>query len=482
MDNKNTLHNKSDIAAYLTSRYNTFLKNKEIPPGESEVLTEEPSEAVSESIENETGAQVEDINDDLASKPDKINRFYQIISETLEYPSKEKLKFEYNFSDQDLDLLKQSKISMINDYDNDLFEKINLPTEDNGYLFFYKKYAYQKITDLFNIYIDQKDHFESDDFEDMFTYNLLISELKNGLEIEGQYHIKRKIDNIINQKKIEGPEEQLVYNMNACYEYIKTNPITEENLFELHTILNKNLSRKEIQKYRHGDIDILGKLGNTAGIGAAPSNIEKYMHKLFVYIDYSLKNPNALEAYIASIVIHYYFIYISPYFKNNFRMARLLSQWYLLNHSNMPYKPLFINEAINQDLRSKKYLKAIEDAWEHNDITYFINYVLDITFKYFILYLNLSNISNRTLSSGIELSNGEEGAIKTILSMPYLEGGYFDWKRYKKFDQSNLSKQYYNRILNHLEDKDILGSLSKNNKLYRLKFEKYDLLKMKSLT
>ena len=88
-------------------------------------------------------------------------------------------------------------------------------------------------------------------------------------------------------------------------------------------------------------------------------------------IKYIHEDKTYEEHLIASHIIHYYLVYLHPYFDFNGRMARVLSFWY-----NYKYAPslslLLVSGAINNNTYKKGYYNAITNSRQmRNDITYF---------------------------------------------------------------------------------------------------------------
>ena len=72
-------------------------------------------------------------------------------------------------------------------------------------------------------------------------------------------------------------------------------------------------------------------------------------------IDYINQKKEYEEHLIASHIIHYYLVYLHPYFDYNGRMGRVLSFWY--NFKKAPsLSLLLVSEAINNKVHKKGLL------------------------------------------------------------------------------------------------------------------------------
>mgnify|MGYP003296361204 FL=1 len=69
--------------------------------------------------------------------------------------------------------------------------------------------------------------------------------------------------------------------------------------------------------------------------------------------------------------MHFYFVYIHPYFDINGRTSRTVAMWYLLNNSIYPY--IIFNRGINFDSTYDKTIRECKDRYE---ITKFLKYML----------------------------------------------------------------------------------------------------------
>ncbi len=467
--------NFSDL---LSNRYKDMLKMRESAPQSSSQPQSEPvSEVISAEIEvGIPQPEVQTGTPHYVTIEDKLGKFLERIQRSSNYPSNQELISRFGFTTNDFAALSDYKYRLLLDPDFSIYEKISLQGEGSKNLFFKKDYAREKFINMFNIYIEGSNQFRASDFIDEMLSNLIYSETQSTFDLDNETNPRKVIENIINKEGALDSSEQLLVNIYNCYAYIIENDMSEEGLFELRKLLIEGLEVKPARRYRTEDLVINGNIGNIAIKCVPPANIDLFMKKLFTYIDFSMSNASPVDGFISSLVIHYYFVYISPYFEHNFILARLLSAWYIIKHPDISYKPLFLSEAIARDRQSGKYLKTLQDSFESGgDLTYFVNYLSDIISTYSNVYINLSKIVERTLADSIDLSKAEERAIKIILLFPEIGDRYFDWQKFKAYDHTNFSKQYYNRLLNHLEEKGILISRAKNTKLYRLDYEKFNI-------
>ena len=125
--------------------------------------------------------------------------------------------------------------------------------------------------------------------------------------------------------------------------------------------------------YRKKPVYILkgGRIDVQPFLGIDADKIDYYMDSLFDYINNN-DTKNELEDFIKSQIMHFYFVYIHPYFDVNGRTSRTLSMWYLLNKKAYPY--IILNRAITFD--KSGYEDRIINARTRGNITLFLKYML----------------------------------------------------------------------------------------------------------
>ena len=209
--------------------------------------------------------------------------------------------------------------------------------------------------------------------------SLEYKELKANNNIEGIKDDIEEIERVIrNEKDIPWENKERIINLNRGYRYIlSNNDISKENLKELYSILSKGLLSESAQKnmgdyYRNGPVYILNGGLMLNFIKTLPAEkVNEYMEKLLDYINnYEVKTD--IDNFIKSQVIHFYFVYIHPYFDVNGRTSRTVAMWHLLNTENYPY--IIFNRAISYN--RKDYEKSIITARNRGDITMFLKYMI----------------------------------------------------------------------------------------------------------
>lgn len=214
------------------------------------------------------------------------------------------------------------------------------------------------------------------DFRDSEIINgFVFSEIESSLAIEGVRSTRAKIEQLNKQdyENLTEMNDVIVKNMLLGYEFVKTNHINQENIFRLYNILTKRCLNDHEKLfpgnyYRHDEVNIVDASNAVVDQGVDWQKLPKLMNLL---IDYINKEKTYEEHLIASHVIHFYLIYLHPYFDYNGRMARVLSFWY--NYRNAPsLSLLLVSEAINNKNHINQYYNAIFNSRKSgNDISFF---------------------------------------------------------------------------------------------------------------
>ena len=378
-------------------------------------------------------------NEDL-----RMNRKYNILLESHEL--KEYLVYKDNFSHEG---------------------KVELPlvSFNSSRMYYYKSNELITYLDEYFEFINS-DLFEkestiiSDNYEDIIV-SRMASELDGSLRIEGINTTRRQMMDIYNnvKKKLDS-NDIIIRNMIKGFEFILKKPeFNKENLIILYNLLSQDClddnTKLDGEYYRLDKVYV----GDHEG---CPSNkIEECMDSLYKYVNEEINNRNFYLPFIA----HYYMLYIHPYYDYNGRTARMVSLWVSLLADMSELLPTFISEAINDD--KNNYYKAIDNTrFSHNDLTYFISYLLNLSNKYYLVYKNLNVIKERLAHIGESLSPTESYYVKRI--MINSKKGWFNFRGFIDFCKLDITKQGALKILNKLMKFEILISRtnSKNEKIF----------------
>lgn len=272
-------------------------------------------------------------------------------------------------------------------------------------------------------------------------------------------------DTINNRNFITTTKERRIVNLYDGYKYILRNNISinKENLKHLYTILSNGL----INDY---DIDNMGKYyRNAKNMITSPyldkpdlecfdfQKLPQYMDNLFKFINTNNDFELLTDYYIKSQIIHFYFVYLHPYFDINGRTSRTTSMWYLLNNKAYPY--IIFNRCVM--LHRNKYCIAIEEAGKYRNLTFFINYMQqrvleELEKEYFIDCINFSN-NNFLNATDIQ-------TLQYIISFNGQKNVNHFVSMYNNFNDKKSKKEILEMMINPLIEKNILKVIRETNK------------------
>lgn len=236
----------------------------------------------------------------------------------------------------------------------------------------------KEIEEELELFLLEEDFMNTRDFSKKVMFN---QEIKANNTVEGYNDsvsfIKKVIENASEEQNIE--KRNRIINLYNGYQYIlKGQDITEENVLKLYKILSKDLLEEYDlshmgEKYRKAPVYILksGRLDDSMDEGIPYKKIEEYMDSYFEFIDTFKVDDSQTEEFIKSQIMHFYFVYIHPFFDINGRSSRTIAMWYLLNKEVYPY--IIFNRGINFD---SNYDRVIGTSKIRLDITEFLKYML----------------------------------------------------------------------------------------------------------
>lgn len=217
-----------------------------------------------------------------------------------------------------------------------------------------------------------------------FARSMMISqEIKSNNVIEGIKDDLSIIDKVITQRKedLSQTERQRIINLYHGYQYILTHKtINKDTLKELYQLLSENILEPRDKKrmgeyYRTAPVYIIkgSRLDVEPYMGIDETKIDYHMNQLFEFINDDTLEKTEIDKFVKSQIMHFYFVYIHPYFDVNGRTSRTVAMWYLLNNKNYPY--IIFNRAIA--FNQKNYEPNIIKGRTYGDLTLFIKYMLE---------------------------------------------------------------------------------------------------------
>lgn len=211
-----------------------------------------------------------------------------------------------------------------------------------------------------------------------------IKTIQASLQIEGNTLTEDQITALIDNKRIIGPEKDVLEVLNAIkvYKELKTySPYSKEDFLKAHAVLMNGLI-KNAGKYRNQSVGIVK--GNDIEHVAPPfHNVPYLMNDLFEYL-----NDEQELTFIKSCVFHYEMEFIHPFIDGNGRMGRLWQTVILKkDYPIFEYLPFETLISATQD----EYYKALSLSDKSGKSTPFIEYMLGVMERSLAELLNYNN-------------------------------------------------------------------------------------------
>lgn len=333
-------------------------------------------------------------------------------------------------------------------------EYLNLPMHGKRNLAINYKY-FVEIKEELERFLDDFDEINNRRFVKKILFN---QEIKSNNTIEGINDDVLFIEKVIREaSQIEEIERRRrIINLYKGYKYILTHRIIDErHLHELYTILSEGLiSDDDLSNmgclYREAPVYILknGRLDTVLDQGLPYDLIPKYIKYYFDFVDERVTGT-ATDVFIKSQIMHFYFVYIHPYFDVNGRTSRTLAMWYLLNSQAYPY--IIFNRAITNG--EKNYDQSIIDTKKYADISFFIRYMM-INVKIELEKELIMNQINHSITSKMDTNDFQ--SLNYILSMNGEINVLTFASAYRRNNTFKTVMEIYKECIQPLLDKGIL--------------------------
>jgi Fic family protein len=211
-----------------------------------------------------------------------------------------------------------------------------------------------------------------------------IKTIHSSLQIEGNTLTEEQITALIENKRVIGPEKDVLEVLNAIKVYEKLNLYkfsSDKSFLKAHLELMNGLI-ENAGKYRKQSVGIV-KGTKVEHIAPPHENVPYLMNDLFEY----LKDPDEL-ALIKSCVFHYEMEFIHPFLDGNGRMGRLWQTLILMDKYQV-FEFLPFETLISQT--QDEYYKSLALSDKSGKSTHFIEYMLSVIEKSLDGLLNYNN-------------------------------------------------------------------------------------------
>lgn len=212
----------------------------------------------------------------------------------------------------------------------------------------------------------------------------LIEEAFFSSVIEGAFStLKRARELVAKKESPKNNSEQMILNNFYAMRFILENQQREfsnELILELHKITtDKTLEDQHYAgRYRDDWVYIVDAQGKTIYTPPPAEKIPQAVRQLIEWINDG--KGEFVHPIIKASILHFYFVYLHPFFDGNGRTARVLFYFYLIKNQYDFFKYFSISAIVSRN--RGKYYKAIKDVEDYDsDLTYFLIYMADAVLK-----------------------------------------------------------------------------------------------------
>ena len=202
--------------------------------------------------------------------------------------------------------------------------------------------------------------------------NNRIKSIHSSLAIEANSLSLEQVKDVIDGKKVIGPQNEIqeVKNAYEAYKMIReVNPYSLDDLKKVHGVMTY-LVTKDSGEFRKGNEGVFDEKGNCIHVCPPPEQVNRLMNGLF---DWMKESKNTVNPLILSCVFHYEFVFIHPFTDGNGRTARLWQNVILSN-----WEEVFEYVPIESQIKKyqEDYYSAINNCNKTGNSTEFIEFML----------------------------------------------------------------------------------------------------------
>jgi Fic family protein len=237
-----------------------------------------------------------------------------------------------------------------------------------------------------------------------------IKTIHSSLWIEANSLTLEQVTDIVDGKRVAGPEKDILEVKNAIVAYdelLECKPYYEKDLLKQHGLLMRGLV-KDAGKYRSAGVGVFA--GNVPVHVAPPhQRVPVLMSQLLDWTE-NAKLPQVVK----SCIFHYEFEYIHPFSDGNGRMGRMW-QTLLLYQENPVFAWLPVENIIAHN--QQEYYRALRRSTHHNDSGIFAQFMLSVIKQATVEFkekYQKGELKNAGVNAGVKLSKTQEKIIALI--------------------------------------------------------------------
>lgn len=221
---------------------------------------------------------------------------------------------------------------------------------------------------------------------DRFIFNSLVEEAITSSQLEGASTKRQNAaDMIRHQRKPQDRSEKMILNnfvAMSMIQEIKDQPLTFDLLIEIHRVLTEDTldDPTAAGRLQHPNEERVAVVDSTSmNILHNPPPAESLRSRLDVMLIFANETESEvfIHPVIRAIILHFWLAYEHPFVDGNGRTARTLFYWSMLRQGYDLFEYISISRILKK--APAKYGRSyLETETDGNDLTYFINYQLEV--------------------------------------------------------------------------------------------------------
>ncbi|MEJ2672956.1 MAG: Fic family protein [Deltaproteobacteria bacterium] len=307
------------------------------------------------------------------------------------------------------------------------------------------------------------------DIEHELIFDSIIEEAWASNIIEGAFTTHKRAQELVRRNLTPKDKSELMMKNN----HLAMNHILENQdsafdinfILKIHQIITQDTLDDPAYagKFRDEEVFIWDKTNTVIFKPMAAENIEPCLNNLVTWVN-AQSDEDFIHPVIRASIIHFFLVYVHPFFDGNGRTARALFYFYLLKNHYGFFKYFSISALIAK--QREKYYKAIKDVEDYdNDLTYFLLYFADVVSKSIneiinkILRKYQSDIISKNLDKkGVYLNKRQKKLIKLLID----------------HDHKNINTRRYEKIfkVSYGTARSDLNEMAENGLLQKKKIRK----------
>ncbi len=264
------------------------------------------------------------------------------------------------------------------------------------------------------------------DIEHELVLDSIIEEAWASNIIEGAFTTHKRAQELVRRNLTPKDKSELMMkNNHQAMTFIIENRESDFSLdfiLKIHQLITQNtLDDPEYAgKFRDDEVFIWDKTNTVIFKPMEAGKIKDCLNNLITWVN-THSEADFIHPIVKASIIHFFMVYVHPFFDGNGRTARALFYFYLLKHQYDFFRYFSISALIAK--QKEKYYKAIKEVEDYdNDLTYFLLYSADVVLK--SIYEILDKIAKKYQSDrisknldikGIYLNKRQKRLIKILV-------------------------------------------------------------------